>query len=155
MTITFIITVFISAIGIIVAIINNTSQSRIMNDQLKVQNAQIRTDLFAEYTKRYQEIMLHLPLDIEKDDFELNKCKKAEIDQTIRYIRVYFDLSAEEYFLHENGKIEEKVWQEWLQGMKYLINKPSFIRIWDEYYCNTEYYSSFKDFVKSKIIGQK
>jgi len=121
--------IIISAIAIVMAVIWNIIQSWLMNKQLKIQNDQIRTDLFAEYTKRYQEIILHLPINIDEEEFELSKLSKSEIDQTIRYIRVYFDLCSEEFFLHEKKGLTKRFGKngskEWTITLKILFTGKS------------------------------
>ena len=46
--------ILIAIIALIITFVNNRDQSRILNNQLKL-------NFFADYTKRYQEIVLNLP----------------------------------------------------------------------------------------------
>ncbi|HLF34339.1 MAG TPA: hypothetical protein VI583_08880 [Cyclobacteriaceae bacterium] len=76
--------------------------------QTRLSIKQMKLDFFTEYTRRYQEIILHLLENINKPDFDFSTLKEADhekFDETMRYIRVYFDLWSEEYYLHQEGKI--------------------------------------------------
>ncbi|MCO6449720.1 MAG: hypothetical protein J5I90_02915 [Caldilineales bacterium] len=55
---------------------------------------QVRLKNFTTYTKRYQDIFLNLPIDIDSDDFGLKKL--TENENTLRWLRAYFDLCSEE-----------------------------------------------------------
>lgn len=47
----------------------------------------------------------------EDSDFhELNSWNKSLQNQTVRYMRVYFDLYSEEDYLHENSLVDKRVW---------------------------------------------
>ena len=60
---------------------------------------QLQLNFFAEYTKRYQEIILRFPESINQDAFDFDTLQKNDRDITLRYMRAYFDLCSEEYFL--------------------------------------------------------
>ena len=68
-------------------------------------NNQMKLNFFADYTKRYQEIMLHLP-----EDIEINYNGFSELPNEVkRYLRAYIDLCSEEYYLHQLKKVEHKI----------------------------------------------
>ena len=64
-------------------------------------NKNTRLAFFSEYTKRYQDIILNFPENIIDDNFKFDSLSKVERDKTMRYMRVYFDLCSEEYFLYK------------------------------------------------------
>ena len=82
-----------------------------------LQTKQALQTFFAEYTRRYQDNMLHMPND-ENDPMLLT------------YIRLYFDLCSEEYHLREMGLIDDKVWTLWVQGMQDEMKRKSFKNAW-------------------------
>ena len=47
-------------------------QLKIQNKSLNIQNEQIKHNFFAEYTRRYQDIILHFPEDINENTFDYN-----------------------------------------------------------------------------------
>ena len=134
-------------------------QLKIQNEQLKTQTEQIKLDFFSEFTKRYQEILLHFPENVNEDDFSYEELrdKKPEDtsmrDMTMRYMRIYFDLCSEEFFLHENGHIDDKVWKEWEKGMIVAFNKPAFRTAWNEVIKKSGYYRDFMKFVDSRMAS--
>lgn len=138
----------ITFIGIGIAFSFSIRQSSLMRIQMKL-------NLFADYTKRYQEIILNLPIDINDNDFDINKLKEDNTDkynQTIRYMKVYFDLCSEEYFLNQKGYLDKKVWEEWKSGIEYTLSLRSFIDSWLILSENSSFYTEFAIWVKNDII---
>lgn len=138
----------LTLITILVIVFFNSIQYWQMRKQLK-------NNFFAEYTKRYQEIVLHLPLDIYEDTFSFDKLEKKEREEILRYIRVYFDLCYEEYFLHKNGNIDKKVWNDWREGICFAFSKRAFKEAWDKFYADSDFYKDFKKYVDSELITNK
>jgi len=81
-----IIGVFVTIAGVIIAI-------WIFSKEMKKQTEISQMNLFADYTKRYQEIEMNLP-----EDEDLDNEKILEDKDVKRYLKVYFDLCSEEYF---------------------------------------------------------
>ena len=71
---------------------------------------------FTEYTRRYQEIMLHI--------YSVKENDKSP------YIRLYFDLCSEEFYLHNNGHLPDDIWNMWMEGMRLIVNNQDFITEW-------------------------
>jgi hypothetical protein len=134
-------------IGLLITIVNNRKQLRIFNDQL-------RLNFFAEYTKRYQEIMLNLPLNISDKKFDYDKLSKKEREKTLKYIRSYFDLCSEEYDLWNSGYIEERIWKNWEEGIEFAFSKKAFRDAWELINLGTVYYSDFSKWINKIIEGK-
>lgn len=126
-----------------------------MQRQLKIQNEQIKNNFFAEYTKRYQEIILHFPENINDVNFSYRDLSEPRRERIMRYMRVYFDLCSEEYFLHKKKHLDEIVWKEWKTGMIYAFNKPAFQKAWKIVTENSEFYAEFRDFAESEIVKKE
>jgi len=92
--------------------------------------------LFAEYTKRYEEIALQLPEKLD-DTTILDENEK-------RYLRVYFDLCSEEYFLNTKELLFKDVWKEWEEGMKFAFQNKAVFDYWQE---RKSFYIHFSKFV--------
>ena len=107
---------------------------------------------FGDYTGRYQEIILNLPLDISSPDYDLGGLEPDEREKVMKWMRVYFDLCAEEYLLFRRGLIDREVWDDWLGGMKVTYKRPAFTEAWDEFSRNPDIYNKFKPFVKREIL---
>lgn len=108
---------------------------------------QLQLQFFADYTKRYQEIILNFPENINESTFDLNSLDKCERDKTLRYMRAYFDLCAEEYFLWRKNNIDKETWSEWETGIKFALSKTSFKQAWEILRLDSIYYGEFVKFV--------
>ncbi len=125
-----------TAIGGIVLVV---SQLRILNRQLKLQ-------IYADYTKRYQEIILHFPEDINSPSFSLDG--RSDYEKTMRYMRVYFDLCYEEWDLYRKGLIPNDLWSSWEAGMKTAMTKTAFKQAWDVVEATSYYGGVFESFMQ-------
>ena len=113
---------------------------------------QLQLTFFAEYTRRYQNIMLNFPENINQPDFDFNDLNNDIRDKTLRYMRAYFDLCSEEYFLHDNKSIDDNTWNEWESGIKYAFSKTAFRKGWEIIKLDTEYYRQFTKFVNPLVL---
>jgi len=123
--------------SLIVAIVGVTIAVLTLRKQAEVS----RLTFFAEYTKRYQEIILHLPENL--DDITILDDKKTK-----PYLRAYFDLCSEQYFLHRKKYLDNEVWKEWKGGMKIMFDKKAVSAYWEK---SKTFYSDFNDFVEKAI----
>jgi len=140
-----IIIAFGTTITAVYAYITSKKTTEIFSKQLKL-------DFFADYTKRYQEITLNFPENINEVNFDYNELEPQVKEKTLRYMRAYFDLCSEEYFLWKDGNIEDKVWKEWESGIKYAMSKTAFQKAWKDYIeFNTIYYKDFTSFINNLL----
>jgi len=112
---------------------------------------QLQLNFFADYTKRYQEITLNFPESINEENFKLEDLEKSVRDKTLRYMRAYFDLCSEEYYLWKKKNIDDDTWKEWETGIKFAFSKPAFRQAWDVLRLDTVYYGEFTKFVNDAI----
>lgn len=131
--------VFITAVALLF-----TARSFQKQQQLK---------FFSEYTKRYQEIILNLPATIHRDDFDYASLSPEAKDKALTYLRAYFDLCSEEYFLKRKQHIDDDTWKEWRMGMEHAFSKPAFREAWRALQLEGIYYQEFTKFVAE--ISQK
>ncbi len=137
-------TVIAAIVAIIMAIITTKSFTK-----------QLKLNFFADYTKRYQEITLNFPENINEKEFDFEKLEPEIKAKTLRYMRAYFDLCSEEYFLWKNGNIDDKVWKEWKSGIEYAVSKTAFQKGWKDYInISTIYYKDFTKFINN-ILEKK
>lgn len=137
-------TVAIAAIGVIIAICANINQLNTFNKQLKL-------NFFSDYTKRYQEILLNFPENVNDEDFSLEKLKRKEYNKTLRYMRAYFDLCSEEFYLNSKKYIDDEVWRVWEGGITFALSKTAFQQSWKVINKDTQYDNNFKKWVKTQI----
>lgn len=143
--------VIITGIGVFVALSTIIVQSYLTQQQIKL-------NFFADYTKRYQEIMLNFPEDINSSDFNFEKLKKKNKDahdKTLRYMRAYFDLSSEEQDLRIRRMINKKVWKNWSSGIEYTFSKPAFQQAWSIVSLDSKFYPAFTKYVEEILSKDK
>ena len=112
---------------------------------------QLQLNFFAEYTKRYQEIILNFPEQINEEDFRISDQPEKVRDKTLRYMRAYFDLCSEEYFLWKKGSIDDETWAEWETGIKFAFSKSAFKEAWKTLNLDSIYYDKFSEFTNKSI----
>lgn len=101
--------------------------------------------LFFEFNKRFAEIRWQLPEDILSDSFDPDKLKDKKL---MGYMRQYFILCSEEFFLKEKKRwIERKLWKEWERAIEYYMGKPAFRKAWQEVRTEDIYYKGFVPFM--------
>ena len=115
---------------------------------------QLQLNFFADYTKRYQEIILKFPESINEESFKLENLEKSVRDKTLRYMRAYFDLCSEEYYLWKKKNIDDDTWKEWETGIKFAFSKSAFQQAWDVLCLDTIYYGEFTKFVNDAISSK-
>jgi hypothetical protein len=138
--------IFIAIIGLMITIYFNRKQLQILNNQLKL-------NFFADYTKRYQEIILNFPENINEAKFDYSSLPEEEKNKTLRYMRVYFDLCSEEFDLWRAGYIENRIWENWKEGIEFAFSKKAFIDAWKIISLDTIYYPEFSKWINEVIIA--
>lgn len=114
---------------------------------------QLQLNFFADYTKRYQEIILNFPESVNEPGFDIDSLSAEVRDKTLRYMRAYFDLCSEEYYLWKQGHIDNDTWLEWASGIRFAFSKPAFQQAWKTLRLDTIYYGTFTEFVNQSIDG--
>ena len=107
---------------------------------------QRKLQMYAEYTRRYQDIFLNMPDDIYNGT--------AEIDErTKKFMRFYFDLCNEEYHLWQEGFVKNKVWQLWVEGMQIETKREIFQKAWGA--IKNDYNPDFRNYFEENVIKNK
>lgn len=130
----------VTVVALIFTIKNNQKQLKLFSEQLKL-------NFFADYTKRYQEIILNFPENINEDTFDFSSLTKEQRDKTLRYMRVYFDLCSEEFDLWRTGYIEDRIWENWKGGIEFAFSKKAFRSAWEIIKLDTIYYPEFSKWI--------
>ena len=115
--------------------------------QLRQLSRQIKLQSFSDYTRRYQEIVLHFPEDINEPGFVLRG--RQDYDQTMRNMRAYFDLSYEEWFLQRQKLIDSRFWRVWRVGIKTAMSKSAFKQAWEIIKADSRFGAEFEDFIEN------
>lgn len=138
-------TLIITGTGVLIALFALIWQSYQTREQLKL-------NFFADYTKRYQEIILNFSENINESDFDFNKLPKEIKEKTLRYMRAYFDLSSEEYYLSQAGRIDKKVWKEWKSGIEFTFSKKAFKDAWKIVNLDSKFYGQFVKWINEEVL---
>ncbi|NTU49692.1 MAG: hypothetical protein HGA87_02145 [Desulfobulbaceae bacterium] len=115
--------------------------------QIYQSNIQARLQNFTNYTQRYQDIFLNLPIDIESNSYNLDKLDKDKKEETLRWIRAYFDLCSEEFYLNQNRYLDKNVWILWEAGMRDCMKKAAFKQAWQIIQGEGYYSEEFGNFI--------
>lgn len=121
--------------------------------QIRQMYKQTRLSSFAEYTKRYQDILLSLPSTYFTDSFSVDRLSDEQREDISKRIRVYFDLCSEEYFLHREGYIPAAVWNEWEQGILSNLGLKHVQSEWTDASLRAEIYGEFKKSLAATLDG--
>lgn len=138
-------TLAITGAGVIIALAALIWQSCLTRQQMKL-------NFFADYTKRYQEIILNFPENINELDFDYNKLEPDVKEKTLRYMRAYFDLCSEEYYLSKEKRIEDSVWKEWKSGIEFTFSKTAFKDAWKIINLDSQFYSDFVKWINTEVL---
>ena len=128
-------TLVVTVVGILLI----WSQTKKMAVQLTLQH-------FADYTKRYQEIILHFPEDVNTAD--LPPKDHDDYNNTMRHMRAYADLCYEEWHLNQRGLINKGTWAVWSRGIETAFSKPAFQQAWIIIRADTHYGTEFVTFIE-------
>lgn len=132
-------------VGLMIAIVHNGNQHNALLQQMKLSS-------FSTYTQRYENIILSFPEEIHSQVFDLSALPKSERDFILKYMRAYFDLCSEEYYLGTNELIEDYIWQQWKGGIRMNMSKPAFRQAWLIITNDTAFDKTFKRMIDSFII---
>lgn len=99
--------------------------------ELREMSNQRWISIYSEYTKRYSDIIKEFPENINEPSFSLDSLPSKKRAQTMRSMRLYFDLCYEEYSLYNTyKKIDEVIWKDWKEGIEAALSKKSFQEAW-------------------------
>ena len=105
---------------------------------------QNQIQMFAEYTKRYQEIIMNMPKRVYDGRDILD-------DDVLRYMKLYFNLCSEEYDLKNKDAINTDVWERWLSGIICTMHHPVYQKAWEMEKNNYAADPAFIDFLDSCV----
>lgn len=123
--------------------------------QMYLHDKQSKIHTYLTYTQRYQEIAIHLPIGVEADGFSLEKYSTDEKEEILRWLRAYFDMCSEEFYLHDNELVDEQVWCLWEAGIVDSLKKPAFVKSWGLIQSNKYFHNKFATYIENIINNQK
>jgi hypothetical protein len=131
--------------GVLVALFAIAATLKGLKDQLWLQT-------FAEYTRRYGEIVRELPSEARRPggNFVFEELETEEQGRVLNIARSYLNLCSEEFFLHSRGRIDDETWSIWRAGMVEVLRAPWTQSTWSV--LRPEYrFADFCDFIDTCI----
>lgn len=125
----------VAAIAIVVSSVMSQRAIKASMEQSKIQT-------FAEYTKRFQDILMAMPKSVYDGSDTID-------NDVLRFMELYFNLCSEEYYLHTKGTIDD-VWDKWLTGIKLTMKRNVYQKAWqmESYNYNKEFVSFMDGIIK-------
>ncbi|HRI59499.1 MAG TPA: hypothetical protein PK228_07240 [Saprospiraceae bacterium] len=113
-----------------------------------------RLTFFAEYTKRYQEIMIALPFEAFKKDFDVTKLNEVSQKKILAQMLAYFSLCSEEYDLKNEGFVKDRIWNNWAEGITANLQKPAFQWGWEQVKNEFIFFPDFLEWVEKQAHNE-
>lgn len=113
-----------------------------------------RLAFFTEYTRRYQDIMIALPFEAFKHDFNFSKLKEEDKNIIRTQMLLYFALCSEEFDLKNERLIKKRIWEMWESGIMANLQKPAFQWGWGEIKDEFIFFKDFTDWVEQSVKTQ-
>jgi hypothetical protein len=135
-----------TVVGVLVAAVALFVALKGVRDQMWLQT-------FAEYTRRYNEIVRELPAQSRRpgSDFSLATLNQNDRDRVVNAARSYLNLCSEEFYLHSRGRIDDSTWDIWKQGMIETLRLPWMQQTWNELQEEYRYFHEFCGFIRNCI----
>ena len=109
----------------------------------KLANDRMLKDLFTEFNTRYD--VINNDLDF-ISRFTEEEWSLIDVEGRKRYHGVivdFFNICAEEYYWHKEGRINGDIWKSWSKGMNDIYQRSKIIRdVWRQE-CENEGYKSY------------
>jgi hypothetical protein len=122
--------------------------------QLRSLNTQIGLQTYAEYTKRYADVIQRFPENVNSAAFEMASLGSNDRDRLMRAMRSYFDLCFEEWDLNEKKLISPDFWMTWQEGMQTALSKPAFRQAWEVIQGDSVFGTKFEKFIADLSVKQ-
>lgn len=144
----------VSISGVVVALLvgifgwiitNNFNRNSIKHYEQtqKIENDRLMKELFTEFNQRYDRINNKIDKVSRMSEDKWNNLKKEKKERYSGVVIDFFNICAEEYHWHKEGRINSNIWASWLKGMNDIYNRSKVIQnIWDEE-CENEGYKSY------------
>lgn len=110
-----------------------------------------RLTFFVEYTRRYQEIMIALPFEVFKNDFDSAKLKEEDQKIIRTQMILYFTLCSEEFDLKNERLIKKRIWKIWEEGITANLQKPAFQWGWVQIKNEFIFFPDFSEWVEQLV----
>jgi len=102
--------------------------------QIRLAKLQATTRFEDDIAREYRELIFRLPIEALLGKPLDEKEYLESLDEFFHYI----DLTNEEIFLRQQGRISRETWIYWLDGIKSNLSRPAFKKAWEEIKSQTD-----------------
>ena len=102
--------------------------------QIRLAKLQATTRFEDDIAGEYRELIFRLPIEALLGKPLDEKEYLESLDELFHYI----DLTNEEIFLRQQGRISRETWIYWLDGIKSNLSRPAFKKAWEEIKSQTD-----------------
>lgn len=96
--------------------------------QLLLSHKQAVTTFEDSLAKEYRDIAATLPVEALLGELLSDAEHIDKFDEFYRY----FDLCNQQVFLRQSGRVSDKTWEFWKDGIGSNLKRPAFVRAWSE-----------------------
>ena len=122
-------TLAVQVAGVIVLVVYAVDTHEIRTSSQKQATTAFEDDL----TKQYRGIMKSIPVDISTGSgLETLTSNRERLAGCRDAIYRYVDLTNEQIFLHDKGRVADETWTGWFAGIKSNMKLPAFRQVWEE-----------------------
>ncbi|HYX71876.1 MAG TPA: hypothetical protein VE732_03840 [Nitrososphaera sp.] len=94
--------------------------------QIKASKQLNRTQFEDSLAQQYREIIKDIPVKALLGE----KLDPNELEETLKYFYRYIDLTNDQIFLRQQGRVSDETWDNWRDGIKSLMKMPAFDDAW-------------------------
>ncbi len=114
-----------------------------------IRETEIFIELFQTFNEQYDHLNDSLNIIRQADESKERENSTELSPEDKQDLYDYFNLCAEEYLYYKSGYIDERVWENWIRGMKCFADSPSIRKLWEEELkTNSSYYGFKLDMLK-------
>lgn len=95
--------------------------------QLVLSRQQLVTHFEDSLSTQYRDLLGSLPVKALLGD----ELSPEELDESLGVFFRYFDLSNEQVFLRQQGRVSRATWSNWAEGITSNLRLPAFRQAWD------------------------
>jgi len=146
------VTLTIGFVGGIISYKFNKNSIEHFKQNEKIENDRMMKELFTEFNQRYDRLNNKLE---NVSNLSMKKWKSLKSKKRLKYEAVvidFFNICAEEYHWHSEGRINGNIWASWSKGMNDIYNNSKVIQNLWEQECKNEGYKSYYISNKNEIF---
>ncbi|WP_311171819.1 hypothetical protein [Halobellus ordinarius] len=114
--------------------------------QLVLRKRQFTTQFEDGITEQYRELIGEIPVEAFLGEKEVE-----DYTDKRQYYYEYIDLSNEQAFLRQEGRVSKSTWENWRDGIESNLDQPSFEQAWEDFKQSAP--NSFKELRKLENEG--